>query len=53
MSGNSKFKWFLLAPIVISIFFIANFSEGQSVDYYDSLIPQKIRESKLFKENGE
>ena len=31
MSGNAKFRWFLLAPIVIAIFFVANFSEGQSL----------------------
>ena len=28
MSGNAKFRWFLVAPIIIAIFFIATISES-------------------------
>jgi S1-C subfamily serine protease len=37
MSGNGKFRWFLVAPIVIAILFIANFSEGQSESYKNNI----------------
>lgn len=33
MSSNAKFKWFLIAPIIIAILFIATISE--SVEFPD------------------
>ena len=45
MSGNAKFRWFLLASIVLALFFVATFSiswAGEREDAQEVLVSKVV-----------